>query len=219
MAIKIQDTFTGANGNFVSHSPDVGAAWATYGGAAADMKIVSNTLRLNTGVSGTASSYSTTTISEVTDLYLQFDVKFTSNASYCEVGFTRNGSSYGNSDKFITIEFTDDANNDIIGIDYDTTYSTGITALNTFYTVRSEFVNVAGNTIQTVYVDSNLVLTASFATPTPDWFAGPLAVYIQDASGIQNAIIDNLEFGTLAPVVPPITPDFWTSFVGSHEVP
>lgn len=219
MTVLIQDTFTGADGNLTSHAPDVGGAWALSAGSASSLRLVSNTLRMPSATAGTLACYCTTAIAETTDLYLEFDVKFTSNASYCEVGFARNGASFSNSDKLLTIEFTSDSSNNLVGIDFDTTSSTGIVALNTSYTVRIEFANVAGNTIQTIYVGGVLKLTASLASATPDWFAGPLAVFIQDASGIQNAIVDNIEFGTFgAPPTPPAS-DFWTAFVGSHEVP
>ncbi len=171
MTIFIQDSFTGANGTDIqAHAPEVGSAYTRiFGGAAGELTINTNKLQRKAGGTGTL-YFSNAAIIPRSFWKVQFKIRFIGNIS-CEVLLARNGSNFGNGDRFLTFSFQSTANSEMFSAMALGSINTSaiFTALNTDYTVRIEMANVGADTVQTIYVNDVLIATKTGVGVT-DWF-------------------------------------------------
>lgn len=222
MTTYVSDTFTAANGTqLASHTPDTGSGYSmVFGNPAANLTIQSNRLRKPTTAGSTSFCNNTTLPSN--DFYVEVVLRY-SVSSFSELEMARNGASFGNGDKFFTLDFNGVGNASLTvgsgitgGGSASVSLNSILTALNTDYTLRVTFETSGADAIVTYAIDGSTVMTRT-VTGGATWFTGLLGASIFDSSGVDVLGLDNLTIASVSPPPPP--PVFWTSFVGSHEVP
>jgi hypothetical protein len=217
VTVLVQDSFTDTDATSIeAHAPEVGSGYAlVHGTSAGEAHIESGRLKHLFGDNGPANFYNLTAL-PTNEIAIEVTLRFVDDA-FCELELTRNGTDYGNPDKFVILDFFSSGNASITSQNETASLNSVLTALNTDYVLRVEFTEVAGDTQITYFIDDVQVMQD---TMSGTWFDGALGFNVWDSTGVSAMRVDDLLVETLEDVPPEEEEpsEFWTAFVGSHEV-
>lgn len=200
MTTYVSDTFTAADGTqLVSRLPDIGTGYTViFGTPVYYLKIESNRLRHVSPYNGSANFYINDVL-PLNDFAVQCVLNFASN-DFCELELARNGTNYGNLDKFCIVDFFGAGNASLSVPGGSADLSAILLATGIDYTLRVEFTSSSGDTLITYKIDGNVVTTV---TETGTWFDGSLGVNIFESAGVSALGLDNLLVESLTAPAPP----------------
>lgn len=204
MTTFVLDTFTGSAGNLTGHTGETGATWTMDvvigSGIASDMVLSgSGELIRAAATVGTSAAVPSGTVTG--DFFIEMNAHWVSPNPGVRDG---------------QIMLYDAGNNEVAEIGSNGNFaaiagvgSTGFTPADSVdYLIRIE--SMSG--VWTLKVDGATLLTG-----TPTSAVQPLSLALYDRNGDSMTVVKDYTIQSLGP--PPPTPDFWTGFVASHEVP
>jgi hypothetical protein len=197
----VQDTFTGSAGNLTGHTGETGATWTMDSvigsGTASDMVLSgSGELKRATGTTGNAAAYPSGTVTgdHSVEIVAQF---INAGAHLGQIGlWDATGTEiceFGTNGNFLYLA---GAGSSSFTFAFATTYT---------FVLDS----IAG--VLTLKKDGSTILTTSGS------YTLPLSIGLYDNDGSSVARVTSFKIESAG--APPPASDFWTSFVGSHEVP
>lgn len=201
MTIFVQDTFTGTS-TLAAHTGETGATWTidpvVGDGNTSELIVTGGEFMKAAAATGETAAYPSGTVTG--DFTIEFPIRFVGWSAGVKDG---------------DVYFYDATNTVFAAIGTSiTAYLAGLgTAAfsptpGTTYTVRFE--SVSG--VWTLKVDGGTLLTGSALSITH-----PISLSLYDRDGSQVARMASYTIESAGP--PPPASDFWTSFVGSHEIP